>query len=44
MDEDNALDYILYQDMEKSGGRKPAGGCLSVFLLLLIPPVLMIFL
>jgi hypothetical protein len=44
MDEDGALDYILYQDMEKSGGSKPAGGCLSVFILLLIPPVLIIFL
>jgi hypothetical protein len=39
LDEDDALDYILYEEMEKGskqrGNRK--GGCLVVFVAVLIP-------
>ena len=36
MDDDPALDYILYEDMEKNGGQK-GGGCLGVIAIFLLP-------
>lgn len=36
MDDDPALDYILYEDMEKNPPKK-GGGCLSVIVIFLLP-------
>ena len=36
MDDDSALDYILYEDMEKKGEQK-GGGCLGVVTILILP-------
>ena len=36
MDDDPALDYILYEDMERKGGQK-GGGCLGVIAILILP-------
>lgn len=37
-DDDEALDYIIYEDCEKKDTRQNnAGGCLSTILILLIP-------
>ena len=36
MDDDPALDHILYEDMEQKGGQK-GGGCLGVVAILLLP-------
>lgn len=44
LDEDPALDYVLYKEMEKED--KPPrknGGCLSLVLFSLIPPALQLF-
>ncbi len=38
LDDDPALDYILYEDMEKKGGQK-GGGCLGVVAILILPLV-----
>ncbi len=38
LDDDPALDYILYEKMEKEGETSQKnGGCLGVFVLLLLP-------
>lgn len=38
LDEDPALDFILYQELEKDGGKKGnSGGCFSVVLLAIFP-------
>ena len=38
LDDDPALDYILYEEMEKEKkGPQNNGGCLGVFVLLLLP-------
>ncbi len=36
MDDDPALDYILYEDMEQKGGQK-GNGCLGVVAILILP-------
>ncbi len=38
MDDDPALDYILYEDMERKGEQK-GGGCLGVVAILILPLV-----
>ncbi|MDW7774381.1 MAG: hypothetical protein SCH71_15960 [Desulfobulbaceae bacterium] len=42
-DEDDALDYILYEKCEKEerGKKGGNGGCLGLFVLFLIPAVLL---
>lgn len=38
-DEDDALDYILYEDAEKGENNSgKSGGCLSIFIFFLITP------
>lgn len=36
MDDDPALDYILYEDMEQKG-RQNGGGCLGLVVILILP-------
>jgi len=36
MDDDPALDYILYEEMEQKRGEK-GGGCLGVMTVLILP-------
>ena len=36
-DDDDALDYILYEDCEKNTKKSNGGGCLSSLVVLLIP-------
>ncbi len=36
MDDDPALDYILYEDLEQKGGQK-GSGCLGVVAVLFLP-------
>lgn len=47
LDDDPALDYILYEEMQKDergGGNRPkGGGCLGLLLLILLPVGLTIF-
>ncbi|MDH3329569.1 MAG: hypothetical protein OEM01_10080 [Desulfobulbaceae bacterium] len=39
LDEDPALDYVLYKEMEKEDKRpRKNGGCLSLVLFSLLPP------
>jgi len=38
MDDDPALDYILYEDMEQKGGQK-GSGCLGGLVILILPLV-----
>ena len=42
MDDDPALDYILYEDMTQEENKKTAGGCFGILLFFLIPCVSMI--
>ena len=37
-DEDDALDYVLYEDSEKNGHRPQSGvGCLGILAVLILP-------
>jgi hypothetical protein len=38
LDEDEALDYILYEDMEEESEQQPGKGCLAGALLFLLVP------
>ncbi|MBM9536307.1 hypothetical protein [Desulfobulbus alkaliphilus] len=38
LDEDEALDYILYEDMEQESEQQPGKGCLAGALLFLLVP------
>ncbi len=38
LDEDEALDFILYQEMEKETNRRPPRGCVSGLLFFLVLP------
>lgn len=39
-DDDDALDYILYEECEKeSNSNGKGGGCFSVILLVMLPPL-----
>ncbi len=37
MDEDDALDFILYKEMQENEKQRAKGGCLSMVVILLIP-------
>jgi len=38
LDEDEALDYILHEEMEKETGQQPGKGCLAGVLLYILMP------
>ena len=38
LDEDEALDYILYEDMEQESEQQPRKGCMAGLLLFLLVP------
>jgi hypothetical protein len=46
-DEDDALDYIIYEDLEKEQperqGDNGKGGCLGLLILLIFPPAAVLF-
>lgn len=44
-DEDDALDFIIYEELEKQNNepKNGKGGCLGTILLLLVPAASMIF-
>lgn len=45
-DDDDALDFILYEELEKQGQERKGGkgGCLGIFVLLLLPAASVMFL
>ena len=38
-DEDEALDYIIYEDLEKENKPQNPGGCFSVIFIALVMPI-----
>lgn len=36
-DDDDALDYIIYEDVSNENSKNNKGGCLAVFIAFLIP-------